>query len=53
MTNPLPWLSDGCCSCGCCVVQTVGGLCWCISNAGSGVEANILFNEDQPLGKKM
>ena len=31
----------------------IGGLCWCIMASGKHVDANILFDENMPLGKKI
>lgn len=31
----------------------MGGLCWCIAASGKAVDANILFQENMPLGKKL
>jgi hypothetical protein len=33
--------------------QVMGGLCWCIAASGKGVDANILFNENMQIGKKL
>lgn len=33
--------------------KVIGGLCWCIMASGKHVDANILFDENMPLGKKI